>query len=224
MTHEILEHGGVVGDFHGDAAMGFWGWPLTSPGDVRQSCLAALAIRAAFDAARGADQLLAGFQVGIGLATGSAVAGKIGTADQVKVTVFGPVVNLASRLEGMTKVFRAPILIDEDTARELRKSLAPDVARLRRVARVRPFGVDATVEVSELLPPTAQLPQVSDQAIADYEAALAAFQAGRWSEAFDQLHRVPPTDRVKDFLTVYIAQHNRTPPANWDGVISLPSK
>src|SRR4029453_6145394 len=48
MTHHILEEGGVVGDFHGDAAMGFWGWPLPQPDAVERACRAALGIRAAF--------------------------------------------------------------------------------------------------------------------------------------------------------------------------------
>jgi adenylate cyclase len=124
----------------------------------------------------------------------------------------------------MTKIFRAPILLDAETARVVRSAVPHQVARLRRVARVRPLGIDAAVDVSELVPPAAELPQLSDQAIADYEAALDAFQAGQWAEAFELLHRVPPTDRVKDFLTVYIAQHNRTPPRGWDGVISLANK
>ena len=65
-----------------------------------RACRAALAVRAEFAAAsEDEDHPLADFRVGIGIATGPAVAGKIGTVDQVKVTVFGPVVNLASRLE-----------------------------------------------------------------------------------------------------------------------------
>ena len=225
MTAQILTQGGVVGDFHGDAAMGFWGWPISATDDARQCCLAALAILAEFTAAaQRVDPTLRDFQVGIGIATGRAVAGKIGTADQVKVTVFGPVVNLASRLEGMTKTFRAAILLDEETARVVRQTVPREQARVRRVARVRPFGMDSALEVSELLPPLAENPQLTDVAIADYESALDAFQAGRWSDAFDLLHRVPATDRVKDFLTVYIAQHNRMPPRDWDGVIELASK
>jgi adenylate cyclase len=225
MTHQILDHGGVVGDFQGDAAMGFWGWPLSSPHDARQCCLSALRIRAEFaTAARQADPALADFQVGIGLATGRAVAGRIGSADQAKVTVFGPVVNLASRLEGMTKMFRASVLLDAETAAAIRDSLPPDVARVRHVARVRPFGMDTAVEISELVPPLADCPELSDEGIADYERALDAFEAGRWSQAFELLHRVPAADRLKDFLTVYIAQHNRTPPRDWDGVIALANK
>ena len=48
--------------------------------------------------------------------------------------------------------------------------------------------------------------------------------AGDWSDAIELLHGLPAKDRVKDFLTVFIAQHNRTPPTNWNGVIPLSSK
>jgi len=225
MTHQILEQGGVVGDFQGDAAMGFWGWPIAAADDVPRVCRAALAIRREFAAAGQDPQSpLAGFQAGIGVATGPAVAGKIGTVDQVKVTVFGPVVNLASRLEGMTKTLRAPILLDETTARAVRQNVNPEVARVRRLAVVRPFGLDAPLEVSELLPPESELPTLSNEHLRTYEAALDAFLAGRWPEALRLLHQVPTDDLVTDFLTVFIAQHKRTPPPGWNGVISLGSK
>ncbi|HEX3727203.1 MAG TPA: adenylate/guanylate cyclase domain-containing protein, partial [Pirellulales bacterium] len=224
-THQISEQGGVLGDFHGDAAMGFWGWPLKQPDAAMRACLAALAIRAEFAETAGRpDDPLADFRVGIGIATGRAVAGKIGTVDQVKVTVFGPVVNLASRLESMTKILHAPILIDERTAIVLRNQAAPKTLRLRRVAVVKPYGLDRKLEVTELLPPLDQYPQLTDQNISDYEKSLDELLAGRWSQAFEQLHRVPADDRVKDFLTVFIAQHNRTPPETWNGVIPLTTK
>lgn len=224
-TQQILEHGGVVGDFHGDAAMGFWGWPFAQDDSAARVCRAALEIRAAFEAAsRQERHPLADFSMGIGIATGRAVAGKIGTIDQVKVTVFGPVVNLAARLEGMTKALRAPILLDEATAAALRASPSYDAARVRRVAVVKPHGFDTPLEVSELLPPESRYPQLSDDHIATYEAALDALLARNWQHAFQLLHRVPAEDRVKDFLTVFIAQHNRTPPDDWDGVVPIQTK
>jgi adenylate cyclase len=224
-THAIREQGGVLGDFQGDAAMGFWGWPLAQPDAAVRACQAALLIRAEFEAAaQRSEDPLTDFRMGIGIATGKAVAGKIGTVDQVKVTVFGPVVNLASRLEGMTKILQAPILLDERTAAAVRANMPADVARLRRVAIVKPYGLDKRVEVTELLPPLASFPTLTDAHIADYERALEDLLAGRWPQAFERLHRVPAEDRVKDFLTVFIAQHNRTPPDNWTGVIPLTSK
>jgi adenylate cyclase len=48
--------------------------------------------------------------------------------------------------------------------------------------------------------------------------------AGRWSESLELLHKVPAKDRVKDFLTIYIVEHGRTPPPDFDGVIPLTSK
>ncbi len=225
MTHRILDQGGVVGDFHGDSAMGFWGWPLEQPDAVERACRAALLIRQEFEQAGQRDEhSLTDFRMGIGIASGNAVAGKIGTSDQVKVTVFGPVVNLAARLEAMTKVLRASILIDEETARRVRATVRPEIARVRRVATVRPAGMTCAVEVSELLPPFGPFAQLSDEHIAAYEAALDALQARDWEAAFQWLHQVPAQDRVKDFLTVFIAQHHRTPPENWDGVIPIAGK
>jgi len=225
MTHHILDQGGVVGDFHGDAAMGFWGWPLRQDSWVERAARAALNIRAAFAiAAARPDHPLADFRIGIGLATGRAVAGKIGTVDQVKVTVFGPVVNVASRLESMTRALHAPILVDAATAQHIRQSVPATVARLRRVARVRPYGMITAVDVHELLPPEPDFPVLSDQHIACYESALDALEAGNWERAFEQLHAVPAEDRVKDFLTMYIVQNNRIPPPDWNGVIPLARK
>lgn len=233
MTRHILAQGGVVGDFHGDSAMGFWGWPLPQPDAMARACRAALGIRAEFAAAAAstpnmaaslAESPLANFRVGIGIASGRAVAGKIGTVDQVKVTVFGPVVNLASRLEEMTKHLHAAILIDEPTATAARAQLPRETARVRRLARIKPLGLETPVEVSELLPPAAEFPQLSDEHLDAYEQAVEALLARDWPTALKLLHLVPPDDLVKDFLTVFIAQHNRTPPPGWDGVIPLAIK
>lgn len=225
MTRNILDQKGVIADFLGDAALGFWGWPLAQPDMIQEACQAALGVRTHYAAfARQPQHPLAAFQVGIGVATGRAVAGRIGTADQGKVTVFGPVVNLASRLEGMTKILHVPILLDEKTADVVRERLPPEVARCRRLARVRPYGMETPLMVSELLPPAAEYPALSDAHLASYEAALEAFLKGDWATAYTNLHQVPPEDLGKDFLTGFIIQHNHTPPTGWDGVIPLLSK
>ena len=221
-TRHIRRYGGVVGDFHGDAAMGFWGWPLPQEDAAVRTCQAALGVRADFETV--AHQAKSGFRVGIGIATGPAVAGKIGTIDQAKVTVFGPVVNLASRLEGMTKILHAPILLDEATAKLVRRDVSPEVARVRRLAIIRPYGLDTALEVSELLPPESLYPTLTDEHLVLYESALDAFLNRSWPDALSLLQQIPTDDRVKDFLTVHIAQHNRTPPPDFDGVIPLGSK
>jgi adenylate cyclase len=225
MTHHILAQGGVFGDFQGDAAMGFWGWPLAGQDEIKRACLAALAISRDFEAAgRQPSHPLSDFRVGIGLTTGRAVAGRIGTTDQVKVTVFGPLVNRASRLEGMTKILQTPILMDESTAKFVREQVPRTVARSRRIAKVRPYGMTTPIMVSELLPPAADYPDLTDEHLEQYDRALNEFLAGHWSEAIELLHYLPAKDRVKDFLTVYIVEHDRTPPPGWDGIIQLLTK
>jgi len=224
MTHHILEQGGVIGDYQGDSAMGFWGWPLSQEDAVQRAVRASLAIRKHFeDALASGNGDTAQFEVGIGIATGPAVAGKIGTLEQVKVTVFGPVVNLASRLEGMTKMLHVPILVDEATAERLRK-MPKEEARCRRLAVVKPYGLDTPLTVSEVVPPLDQLPGMTDDLLANYESAVDSLIAGQWDETYRLLHRIPPEDRAKDFLTVFVARHDRKPPSDWLGYIPLTSK
>jgi adenylate cyclase len=225
MTRNVVETRGAIADFYGDAAMGFWGWPLDDPAKVENACRAALGIRSGVVAvSTDESHPLFGFKVGIGIASGRAVAGGIGTAEQAKVGVFGPVVNLASRLEGMTKPLRVPVLLDEPTAEVVRQQMPRDVARVRRLAKVRPYGLDTAVVVTELVPPAGPDSVLTDENLADYEAALEAFLAGEWVQAYELLHRLPPQDRGKDLLTGFILQYNHTPPPNWDGVIPLTTK
>ncbi len=225
MTEQILKFGGVTGDFQGDAALGFWGWPLASAEAPLNACRAALSIRAAFEqAASTPGHPLQDFRMGIGIAHGRAVAGKIGTQEQVKVTVFGPVVNLASRLETMTSQLRVPIVIDEPTANFVRSQMDRSVGRVRKLAKVLPVGMETPVLVSELLPPASEYPLLSDDHIAQFEKGVDDFIAGRWETAWQCLHSMPAGDRAQDFLSIPIVQNNRTAPPEWDGVVRLARK
>ncbi|MCS7466245.1 adenylate/guanylate cyclase domain-containing protein [Stieleria sp. ICT_E10.1] len=188
MTKHILGYDGVIGDFHGDAAMGFWGWPLAQEQSVLQAASAALAIQAEYHHSD------LGFRCGIGLAHGRAVAGQIGTKDQVKVTAFGPVVNLSSRLESMSKRFGAEIILDEATRAGLLAS-GQHQFKLRRLAKVRPAGFASPVEISELIGEAAiATHQVTDALIADYEAALDLFCASDLDAALKQFRSLPTWD------------------------------
>lgn len=225
MTAQILDHGGVTADFQGDAALGFWGWPFPSGEAPLHACRAALKIQAAFRRIRQQPgHPLSDFETGIGIAHGRAVAGKIGTREQVKVTVFGPVVNLASRLEGMTAQLRVPVLLDEATTEVVKSRLDPGEGRVRRLGRVLPYGLERPLVVGELLPPESEYPEFTDAHLAEYEHAVEHFTAGRWEEAYQLLHRMPACDRAQDLLNMLIAQHNRTAPPDWDGTIRLPGK
>jgi len=225
MTTGIVTHDGAIADFQGDSALGFWGWPLPLADGPLPACRAALEMLKTFDRANSETRSsgLKGFRIGIGVACGKAIAGRIGTKHQAKVGVFGPVVNLGSRLESMTKQIGCPILIDGPTAEAVRASLAPEEGRCRRVGMIKPVGVNTPIEVSELLPP-AERSELSDTNITDFEAAVSAFIDGDWDEARDLLGQMPVKDRAKDFLLLQIASQNYEPPADWNGIINLTAK
>lgn len=225
MTCGIIKYDGVIADFQGDAALGFWGWPAPREDDRLSACRAALHIQREFqNAQQDSRHTLTGFQVGIGVAHGRAIAGKIGTKEQVKVGAFGPTVNLGARLEGLTKTLSASILLDEATADYVRANLPPSEGRVRRIGRFRPAGMNTEMMLSQLLPPVEQDSTVTDESIKLYETAWDLFAIGEWRDAFDQLNLLPEEDKVRDFLMFYITQHNGKPPAPWNGVIVMQSK
>jgi len=225
MTSQILRFGGVTGDFQGDAALGFWGWPISSEEAPLNACRAAMAIREEFAKAQATPgHPLADFETSIGIAHGRAVAGKIGTREQVKVTVFGPVVNLASRLESMTRQLHVPILIDDNLDKLIRKNPGSFEGRVRRLLHVLPYGMDNSLIVSELVPPESSLPQLTNKHLADFEHGLQKFIDGQWPEAWRYLHSMPADDRAQDFLAMQITLHDRTAPPDWDGIVRMKKK
>jgi adenylate cyclase len=224
MTSSILDRDGAVADFQGDAALGFWGWPVPLEQGPVAACRAALAIWAEFrKEAEDPGSLLHGFSVGIGVAHGSALAGRIGTARQAKIGVFGPVVNRGSRLEGMTKQFGVSICIDETTAQFVKRLLPPSEGRLRRLAHVCPSGMDTPLTVYALMPPERQCPEVTEEMLGNHERALQSLVQGRWSEAMAFLDRLPADDGPAKFLRSYLAEQGQAPPG-WAGVIPLKTK
>lgn len=170
MTRQILDHHGVIGDFHGDAAMGFWGWPVATDdgSEALRACQAAIAITAVF-----AEQVEP-TRVTIGIASGLAVAGKIGSDDQVKVSVLGPVVNLAARLESMNRQFNTMILVDQATSRVIERATTP-LATLK-LATVRPQGMETDTAIYMLLT-SAEL-RNNSEFYGRYRQALQAIENG----------------------------------------------
>lgn len=218
MTNQILQNGGVVGDFHGDSAMGFWGWPLPQSDHASRAVAAALAIQAEFlsNQSSGND-----FQIGIGIASGIAVAGKIGSRDQVKVTAFGPVVNLASRLEGLNRLLDTSVLIDEATFERVAEQADQLDCRFRSLGKFQPYGLTVAVEVFQVL---RKNNSVVVSRLKEFSDALVAFQHGDWDAAKLLLATISDSDRGKRFLLEFMARTEFEPPTDWDGVVRLSSK
>ncbi|MCX7411785.1 MAG: adenylate/guanylate cyclase domain-containing protein [Planctomycetales bacterium] len=223
MTGGIIDNDGTIADFQGDAALGFWGWPVALEEGPIPACLAALAVRAEFNRMPEEQGLLEGFSVGVGIAHGRAIAGQIGTRQQAKVGVFGPVVNQGSRLEGLTNQFGIGICVDEATADFVRRLLPRKKGRIRKLACVRPKGMDTAIIVSELLPPFGHLSKVTDAMIERHEAAVAAIIAGRWTEALAILEALSSSG-PKQFLLDHMAESDSRPPLDWTGSFSLTQK
>jgi adenylate cyclase len=113
----ILRHGGCLDKFIGDAIMAFWGAPLDDPEHAKHAVIAALEMSEQLEAFRrelGSEG--AAFDVGIGLNSGPAVVGLMGSENKREYTAVGDTVNLGSRIEGLTKGV-ARILVSEETMR-----------------------------------------------------------------------------------------------------------
>ncbi len=221
MTRSILDFGGVIGDFHGDAAMGFWGWPLNQSDRAVRAIEASIQIKDEFaEIHSDPDHPLRDFQMGIGIATGSAVAGKIGTSDQVKVTAFGPVVNLASRLEGMTKWFGGSILLDEETVNQVLDQ--PHQFTLQRLGSFLPYGLRVPAVVHRVVPD--ERLEADGSMLEKYATALESFESGDWGKAVELLEAMGE-EPCGQFLLGYIREHpDSKSPMGFNGTIEMSSK
>jgi len=113
----VFRHGGSLDKFIGDCIMAIWGAPLDDPDHARRAVACALDMAdtlAAFKRELGAENT--DFDVGIGLHSGSAVVGLMGSQKRLEYTAIGDTVNLASRIEGLTKDAKRRILVSRDTA------------------------------------------------------------------------------------------------------------
>lgn len=203
MTRMVLEHGGVIGDFHGDAAMGFWGWPVHQPDHALLAARAALEIQQRLQTHNAATDYP--FEMGIGIATGRAVAGRIGTDDQEKVTVFGPVVNLASRLEGITAQVGASILIDDATAVALQQS--PNPPPTVPLGRLLPAGMKNPVLAHLLIERRLAEADSLESRMAAVNEAFQRFDEGDWNAAAKLLGSLDADDPTRRLLMSHIENH-----------------
>lgn len=117
MTRVIFEHGGNVDKFIGDAILAVWGVPEARSDDAARAVQAALGMQDALvrlNEKRAARQQAA-IRIGIAVHTGVVVAGGIGSPERMDYTVIGDAVNVAARIEGLTKTYDAPVLLSEAT-------------------------------------------------------------------------------------------------------------
>jgi adenylate cyclase len=181
----VIELGGVLVDYTGDELMAMWGAPNEQPNHAELACRAAIEIRKSLSSLneKWQEQIGAGTEVGIGVNTGEALVGNVGTHRKFKYGPLGTVVNLASRVQGATKFLKTPLLITGYTAAQL-----PDSFARRRLCQVRVQNIQAPVQLFELEPPGAR-PDWQELA-ALYQDALDEFEAGKFRKASSLLSDV----------------------------------
>lgn len=185
----VFRHDGTIDKFIGDAIMAFWGAPMNDPEHARHGLLAATEMLAALPAlnARLAAQGLPSVGMRIGLHTGRAVVGNLGSPIRFSYTAMGDTVNLASRLEGANKYFGTQLLVSDSTVSTANCVDLP----LRPVGKVRVKGKFQPVLLHTLSKHEAALPAERE--------AFSACEAGDWlsaQAAFQGLLEADPEDQV----------------------------
>ncbi len=142
----IIQNGGTIDKFIGDAVMAFWGAPRKDANHAVHACRAALDLVAAVDASGIKDEAGNSLRVRIGLNSGDALVGNIGSKERLNYTAIGDVVNVASRLEGANKDYGTLILIGPETRRQ-----AADAIVVRELDTVAVFGRAEELVIYELI-------------------------------------------------------------------------
>jgi len=162
-------------------------------------------------------------RAGAGLNTGPMVAGNVGSRQKTNYTVLGDAVNLASRLEGATKVYGVAILLGEGT-----RAAAGDAVVARSLDRLQVKGKERGVEVFELVGMAGGVPPGRLAWLGRWEAALADYRAGRFAEAragFQGLREEAPDDVPAALYVERCRELLAAPPGpGWDGVHVLHEK
>ncbi len=213
MTRIIIASGGTVDKFIGDAVMAFWGAPLDDPEHAIHGVESAILMQEKMDELQESFSSMGAGVVAlrIGVHTGPAIVGNMGSEVRFDYTALGDSVNLASRLEGVNKTYGTRILLSESTAAELEGRIA-----LRQVDRVRVKGKQQPVEI---------FTPCSDSVLtSETEAAMSAYRAGDWATARTQWNRIAasfPADSLAPVFLERIDQFELNPPSPWDGSVAL---
>ena len=224
LTQVIYRHRGTIDKYMGDCIMAFWGAPMSDPQHARSAVLAGLEMQATMAAlepqfkARGWPQLY----IGVGVNTGRMSVGNMGSDIRVAYTVMGDAVNLASRLEGLTKYYGVSMIVGEAT-----RASVPDFV-FRELDRVRPKGKKEPVAIYEPIGASASVDKALNDELALWHKALRLYRAQEWDLAELQLINLQQRYPGRSLYTAFLERigHARiNPPApDWDGATAFDTK
>ena len=218
MTDIILEEGGTLDKYEGDAIIAFWNAPLTQPDHARRAVRAAVRCqqklaerRAEFEERTGAV-----LKMRIGLNTGPVVVGNMGSRERFDYTVLGDAANLASRLEGANKALGTYLMIAEATW-----ALAGGAFPGRELGQLRVVGRKTPVRVYEA---TGLEGAAAASAESAFEAALAQARAGQWAAAAEAFTALGDEAAAQTYAARCRALAAEGSDAAWDGIWNLTEK
>ncbi len=219
MTNIILEEGGTVDKYEGDAIIAFWNAPTDQADHAQRGVRAALRCQALLSEKRGEWAARYGSEIfmRVGMNTGRVVVGNMGSDQRFDYTFLGDAGNLAARLEGINKKFGTYYIVSEAT----RNRLGSDF-RGREISRITVVGRREPVRIFE--PVSNETWALNEALYAGFEAALQDYYAGRFGDAHRKFGALqtqdPPSAR-------YVAQCEELilhPPKEWTGVWSMTEK
>ncbi len=224
MTAAVMNQRGTVDKFIGDAVMAFWNAPLTTPSHALHACECALAMLKELETLNRSwlQRGLPAIRIGIGIHCGMARVGNMGSRQRFEYTVIGDTVNLASRLEGLTKLYGAEILVSGAVRNALEGRFL-----FRQVDTVRVVGKHEPVTVFQLLGELNAAAGMAEELLLHNEA-LDMYSNGDFQGAgrlFSRLAARQPEDNK--LYTLYIERCRllaENPPPHWDGITDLRSK
>jgi adenylate cyclase len=223
MVDIIMYRHGVIDKYIGDAIMAFFGAPVKHDDDAVSSVLAAMEMTEALDAFNANQEKLGKppFKIGIGINYGIVTVGNIGCDKKMDYTVIGDAVNLASRLEGLTKPYHQPLIFSEFLYEQVK-----DAFPCRLIDSVAVKGKTKGVRIytarRELSPETAKAWDL-------HAVAMDHYYNRRFQEARDTFRDVTSILGRDDFASTSLAERSARymadpPPENWDGVEVLHEK
>jgi class 3 adenylate cyclase len=231
MSEPIRRHRGVIDKYIGDAIMAYWGPPFVEEADEAQfACVAAMEILERIIQLRDELRELLGLRVmpaevdlRIGIATGEALVGSIGSDIMMNYTVMGDTVNLAARLEAANKLYGSRALTAEATVAKTDGTI-----QFREVDRLRVVGQTQSQAIFELLGRKGELTPAQNLLCTRYAEGLTAYREQRWEQArnaFAAALEAVPADGPAATLIKRIDYLQHSPPGpDWDGAWRLEAK
>lgn len=224
MTQAIMETGGIVDKFIGDAIMGLWGAPHDLPNHALAACNAALACRKIEAEINNLlqEKNLPTFFTRMGINTGDALVGNIGFDRRMSYTAIGDNVNLASRLEGVNKFYETGILISQNTYQQVDKVM---LARFIDVVIVK--GKTSGVRIYELVSSIEEAEADVIDFVKGYNEAMELYIERKWPEAFRLFSslKTAETDHPLAMMLERCQKFLNEPPGDdFIGVVALRNK